>query len=70
MPIYEYKCEDCATQFEMRQSLTDVTVVPCPKCQGRARRCFLPAAIIFKGPGFYATDSRKDSPKEEAEKSV
>ena len=63
MPVYEYQCEDCATQFELKRRFNDTSVAPCPRCKGKTRRLFSPVPVIFKGPGFYVTDSRKDNPK-------
>ncbi|MBI2954562.1 MAG: zinc ribbon domain-containing protein [Chloroflexi bacterium] len=59
MPIYEYECVVCHTRFERRQGIHDAPVKECPDCQGGARRVFHPVGIIFKGSGFYITDSRK-----------
>ena len=68
MPVYQYECEDCSTQFELRRSFDDETESTCPKCKGKTRRIFSPVPVIFKGSGFYITDSRKNGPKpEEAE---
>ena len=66
MPLYEYQCTDCATKFELRRRFDDRRAVACPKCHGEAHRIFSPAALIFKGPGFYTTDNRKNgsSPEE------
>ena len=61
MPTYEYECEDCSSRFEVRRSFHDASGEPCPECEGRTRRVFWPAAIIFKGSGFYVTDSRKET---------
>jgi putative FmdB family regulatory protein len=58
MPIYQYQCNKCKTRFELRQNFSDKSVVTCPVCHENARRLFSPVSIIFKGPGFYATDSR------------
>ncbi len=58
MPVYEYECESCSCRFELRQSFDDSPVAICPQCQNSARRVFSPVPIIFKGSGFYATDSR------------
>ena len=57
MPIYQYLCPKCSSRFELRQSFSDESVVACPKCQNGARRLFSPVPIIFKGSGFYVTDS-------------
>ena len=66
MPIYEYKCENCSTQFELKHGFNDGLMACCPKCSGKTRRLFSPVAVIFKGSGFYITDSRKnDSAPEE-----
>ena len=61
MPIYEYECDSCDFTFEKRQSFNDEPVRTCPCCEGIAHRVFHPAPIIFKGSGFYITDSRKNS---------
>ena len=58
MPIYQYVCPKCNTNFELRQSFNDDTVTICPKCKCESRRLFVPVPIIFKGQGFYVTDSR------------
>ena len=59
MPIYEYECGHCRHRFEMKQSFDEEPQAMCPQCQGRARRVFHAAPIIYKGSGFYITDSRK-----------
>lgn len=59
MPIYEYECLECRGRFERRQSVKDESIKVCVKCGGQARRVLHPVGIIFKGSGFYATDSRK-----------
>lgn len=66
MPLYEYKCLDCSTTFDLRRRFDDRSAVTCPKCHGEARRLFSPVALMFKGPGFYTTDNRKNgsNPKE------
>jgi putative FmdB family regulatory protein len=61
MPIYQYCCSRCNTNFELRQGFDDDSVAACPKCKGEAKRRFVPVPIIFKGSGFYVTDSRKPS---------
>jgi len=62
MPIYEYECEQCACRFELRRRFNEDEGSPCcPHCQGKVRRLFSPSAIIFKGSGFYVTDSRSSS---------
>ena len=64
MPIYEYECGNCCFRFEKRQGFHEEPAAVCPECSGRARRVFQPAPIIFKGSGFYITDSRKSKPAE------
>ncbi len=68
MPIYEYECIRCSSRFELKRSFNDNTKVCCPQCEGDAQRIFSPVPIIFKGPGFYSTDSRgnHEHPSQEA----
>ena len=61
MPIYEYECESCGTHFEKLQSMNDAPVRQCPECSGSVHKVFHPAGIIFKGSGWYITDSRKST---------
>lgn len=64
MPTYEYVCEACGHEFERFQKMIDDAVRECPEC-GRhdvRRRISTGAGVLFKGPGFYATDYRKPSP--------
>ncbi len=62
MPIYEYECEKCACRFELKRRFDEGAGNPrCPQCRGKVRRLFSPSAIIFKGSGFYITDSRSSS---------
>ena len=68
MPIYEYECGLCHFCFERRQRFDAETVALCPKCQGKARRVLHSVPVIFKGSGFYITDSRKGGAAEKAEK--
>ncbi len=68
MPIYEYMCPKCNLKFELRQSFSAESTASCPNCQNGARRLFAPVTIIFKGPGFYTTDNRKESPAEKEQK--
>ena len=60
MPTYDYKCIECDDVFEVTHGMND-TVESCPRCGGRVRRLFRPVGIIFKGSGFYKTDSRAAS---------
>ncbi|HOV94253.1 MAG TPA: zinc ribbon domain-containing protein [Spirochaetales bacterium] len=62
MPTYEYECRSCHHTFEKFQSMSDQPVKVCPKCGGVVHRKIGGGlGIIFKGPGFYCTDSRKTS---------
>jgi putative FmdB family regulatory protein len=58
LPIYEFECTCCPSRFELRRGFHDDTPVSCPKCGGRARQRFSSVPIIFKGSGFYVTDTR------------
>ncbi len=58
MPTYTYRCDSCKYEFDVRQSFKDRPAAPCPGCGTEARRVFCPVPIVFKGPGFYTTDSR------------
>ncbi len=58
MPTYEYRCSDCGNLFEVFQRIDEETLTVCERCGGRLRKVFHPAGIVFKGSGFYATDSR------------
>jgi putative FmdB family regulatory protein len=59
VPIYEYRCEKCGHEYEKREGFDASPRQRCPKCRGRAVRVLHPAPIVFKGSGFYVTDSRK-----------
>ncbi|MGH2709722.1 MAG: FmdB family zinc ribbon protein [Actinomycetota bacterium] len=58
MPTYEYRCSECGNTFEIVQRIDDETLTVCERCGGALRKVFHPAGIVFKGSGFYATDSR------------
>jgi len=62
VPTYGYKCQRCEREFDVWQKMTDEPVASCPVCGGAGRRLFFPAGIVFKGAGFYATDSRAAKP--------
>lgn len=61
MPLYEYQCRPNGHRFEVRHGMTESPVHTCPECEGEVRRVINPVGIVFKGSGFYATDSRKAS---------
>ena len=56
MPRYDYKCVDCQTEFELRQSFAEAGSGVCPQCSGAGRRVFHAVPVIYKGSGFYTTD--------------
>jgi putative FmdB family regulatory protein len=58
MPTYEYRCTNCDEHLEVVQSFSDDALTKCPKCGGQLRKVFSPVGIVFKGSGFYKTDSR------------
>ena len=60
LPIYEYACVDCGRHIEVKQSFSDEPLKVCPHCRGKLRRVFHPVGVLFKGSGFYHTDSRND----------
>ncbi|HEV8128510.1 MAG TPA: FmdB family zinc ribbon protein [Candidatus Eisenbacteria bacterium] len=69
MPTYDYECEKCGLKFEMFQRMSDPPRKRCPKCRGKVRRLIgTGAGMIFKGSGFYVTDYRSDSYKEQKKK--
>ncbi len=68
MPVYEYECGDCQFRFERNQSFDAEPVAMCPECRGKARRIIHSIPIIFKGSGFYTTDSRKKEDSETSKK--
>ena len=59
MPIYTYTCTDCNDVIERRQSFTDAPLTVCEQCGGSLRKVIHPVGIVFKGSGWYVTDSRK-----------
>ena len=69
MPTYQYACTECGDQLEVVQKFSDNPLTVCPACEGRLRKVFSPVGIVFKGSGFYRTDSRSgngSAPKEKA----
>ena len=61
MPTYQYTCTDCGEPVEAVQKFTDAPLTVCVACGGRLRKVFSPVGIVFKGSGFYRTDSRNGS---------
>ena len=61
MPTYQYTCTECGEPLEAVQKFTDAPLSVCPACGGRLRKVFSAVGIVFKGSGFYRTDSRNGS---------
>ncbi len=59
MPTYSYACTECSNKFDVVQAFTDDALTECPKCEGRLRKIFGKVGVVFKGSGFYRTDSRE-----------
>jgi putative FmdB family regulatory protein len=58
VPTYQYSCTDCGASLEAQQSFSDEPLTVCPECEGRLRKVFSAVGVVFKGSGFYRTDSR------------
>ncbi|MET8760200.1 FmdB family zinc ribbon protein [Lentzea sp. NPDC004782] len=63
MPTYQYACTACEHRFEAVQSFSDASLTECPECSGKLRKLFGAVGVVFKGSGFYRTDSRSGSSK-------
>jgi putative FmdB family regulatory protein len=63
MPTYEYACQSCGRHVEVFQKFSEDALTTCEVCGGPLRKVFHPAGILFKGSGFYATDSRRSATK-------
>ena len=61
MPTYQYACTACDNQFDIVQKFTDDALTECPSCEGDLRKVFSAVGIVFKGSGFYRTDSRSST---------
>jgi putative FmdB family regulatory protein len=68
MPTYEYACTECGDRTEAVQSIADAPLTTCTVCGGRLRKVFSPVGIVFKGSGFYRTDSRGKPAKADGDK--
>ena len=68
MPTYQYRCTECGDELEVVQKFSDDPLTVCPACQGSLRKVFSPVGIVFKGSGFYRTDSRNGSSGDGAKK--
>jgi putative FmdB family regulatory protein len=58
VPTYQYACTECGHGFDIVQSFSDDSLTVCPECGGRLRKVFNAVGVVFKGSGFYRTDSR------------
>ncbi|HEX3588884.1 MAG TPA: FmdB family zinc ribbon protein [Pseudonocardiaceae bacterium] len=63
MPTYQYACTTCGHRFEAVQSFSDASLTECPECSGTLRKLFGSVGVVFKGSGFYRTDSRSEGKK-------
>jgi putative FmdB family regulatory protein len=63
VPTYSYACTECGNRFDVVQGFSDEALTTCEKCSGRLRKLFNSVGIVFKGSGFYRTDSRQDGTK-------
>jgi putative FmdB family regulatory protein len=61
MPTYSYACTECGNRFDAVQAFSDDALTTCPKCSGRLRKLFNSVGVVFKGSGFYRTDSRESA---------
>ncbi|WP_166134082.1 FmdB family zinc ribbon protein [Nocardioides ochotonae] len=61
MPTYQYACTECGHQFEQVQSFSEDALTECPACTGKLRKLYNAVGVVFKGSGFYRTDSRSSS---------
>lgn len=67
MPTYQYRCTECGNELEAVQRFTDPSLTECPECTGQLRKKFNAVGVVFRGSGFYRTDSR-DSGSSSTEK--
>lgn len=63
MPTYSYQCTECGDRFDIVQAFTDDALTTCERCSGRLRKRFNSVGVVFKGSGFYRTDSRESGKK-------
>jgi putative FmdB family regulatory protein len=61
VPTYSYACTECGNRFDEVQAFSDAALTTCPKCSGRLRKLFGNVGVVFKGSGFYRTDSRESA---------
>jgi putative FmdB family regulatory protein len=68
VPTYQYECTECGEALEVHQSFSDDPLTTCPSCSGRLRKVYNAVGVVFKGSGFYRTDSRKPESGESTSK--
>ena len=61
MPTYQYACSVCHHEFEVFQAFSESSLTHCPECNGKLRKVYSPVGVVFKGSGFYKTDSKSES---------
>jgi putative FmdB family regulatory protein len=61
VPTYSYACTECGNRFDVVQAFTDDALTTCQQCSGRLRKLFNSVGVVFKGSGFYRTDSRESA---------
>lgn len=66
MPTYQYACNACGHEFEAIQSFSDSSLTQCPECKGEVRKVYSAVGVVFKGSGFYKTDSAKSTTSTQA----
>jgi putative FmdB family regulatory protein len=66
VPTYQYTCTECGEPLEAVQSFSDPALTTCPACGGRLRKVFSAVGVVFKGSGFYRTDSRAGAAKSDS----
>jgi putative FmdB family regulatory protein len=69
VPTYQYRCTQCGHELEVVQKFTDDPLTVCPDCEGALRKLFSAVGVVFKGSGFYRTDSRSNNEKSRADSS-
>jgi putative FmdB family regulatory protein len=62
VPTYQYACTECGHSFDVVQSFSEDSLSVCPECGGRLRKVYNAVGVVFKGSGFYRTDSREKKP--------
>jgi putative FmdB family regulatory protein len=68
VPTYQYACTECGHAFDQVQAFSDDALTVCPACSGRLRKVFNAVGVVFKGSGFYRTDSRSAADRSAAAK--